>query len=162
MRRAAPVSTFVRVIRVHRQIHGTACIAAAATTLLEARGLVPPPQGRLDDLVQAGMRAGESGFAALAEALRVLHVGCTATRRTPTAGELVRWIEETPAAAEGFLVSHHVPLPGGREGAHITVVLRAGDAWYRADPADSSVRPVALEELVPRYAGDVALLTRDR
>lgn len=152
----------VVVLRIHRQIHGQACIAASACSVLDALGIPAPAQETLDALVQAGMRAGRSGFASLADALRTLALPCAAVRCTPAASELVRWIEETPGTSEGFLVSHHVRLRDGRTGAHVTVVFRADGGWRRADPSDASIREVALLELARGYAGDVALVRAAR
>ncbi len=145
---------------IHRQLHPDACVAAAAVSVIDRLGLAPPAQAPLDALVQAGMRAGRSGFDSLADALERLRLPCRAVRHTPAAAELVKWIEATPGTRGGFLVSHHVRRPDGRPGAHITVVFAdPGGGWRRADPADASVRALSsLGDLVPGYAGDVATL----
>lgn len=140
---------------VEPQIHRDACVAAAACSLLRWLGLPARRQEELDPLVQAGMRSGKSGFESLGDALAALGSGCAVTRHTPSPRALVRWIESTPAAARGFLISHHVQTPRGRR-AHVTVVFAEGGRWCHADPATAEVRSVELQGLVDRYAGDVA------
>lgn len=140
---------------VEPQLHPDACVAAAACSLLRWLRLPARRQEDVDPLVQAGMKSGRSGFESLGEALAALGAGCAVARHTPSAQELVRWIESTPAAARGFLVSHHVRTGRGPR-AHITVVFAEGGRWRRADPDTGEVRPVELRALVDRYAGDVA------
>jgi hypothetical protein len=144
---------------IQQQIDREACIAASACSLLSWKRIDAPGQAVLDPLVKAGMSSEKNGFEALRAAFVALSVPATVVRHTPTAEELVPWIESNPEAATGFLISHRVFAPGDQyPRAHVTVVFRQDCRWYRADPGTCRVSPMALADLRPDYAGDVATL----
>ena len=151
------MSYFIKEFVIQRQINHTACIAAAACSLMDAIGFAAPTQHVLDPLVQSGMAAGKNGFESLAKAIATLNLSIRVTRLTPAPDELVMWFQEQSIDHQGFLLSHHV-----QGGAHITVVFHDRKGfWVQADPASASKDAIQLPQLVPRYAGDVAIVFRD-
>ncbi len=139
---------------IQQQIHGHACIAASACSLISALGHPPPAQSLLDGHVQAGMRVLSNGFCALDAALKNLSAPVGATRHTPNKSQLVQWLMQQAGTHQGVLISHQVT-----GGAHITVLFHdQNGSWYRADPGNGSISTIQLAGMTQNYAGDLAII----
>src|SRR5262249_10349164 len=130
-------------------------IAASATGLLRYRRIIDLEQEQLDKLIQPELLT-RSGFEALGVALRQLGVPCRVVVQRPSVAEpedLAAWIEASTHTRDGFLIAHKV-----HGGHHITVIFWSDGTWFRADPGDGSIMPIALWSLKFSFSGDLAYL----